>query len=148
MSDSDNNRSQLPIKDGLFATPLTPLENVRLAGSKCDDCREVALGTVTSCPNCAGTSMKPVTLAGEGTLWTYTVIRSRPPGDFKGPSPFEPFGEGLVELPDGIRVLSPLAGKVDSFFIGMKMKFEAHKLYQNADGADVIAFRFAAREEA
>ena len=148
MSDSDNNRPQLPIKDGLFATSLTPLENVRLAGSKCADCGEVALGTVTTCPNCAGTSMTPIKLADEGKLWTYTVIRNRPPGDFKGPSPFEPFGEGLVELPDGIRVLSPLAGNVDSFTIGMKMKFEACKLYQNADGADVIAFRFAAAKEA
>jgi uncharacterized OB-fold protein len=148
MSDSGNYRSQLPIKNGLFTEPLTPLEDVRLAGSKCNDCGEVALGTVTSCPNCAGTSMKPVTLASEGKLWTYTVIRNRPPGDYKGPSPFEPFGEGLVELPDGIRVLSPLAGNVDSFSIGMKMKFEACKLYENADGVDVIAFRFAAVEEA
>jgi uncharacterized OB-fold protein len=148
MSESDNNRSQLAVKEGLFTTPFTPLEDVRLAGSRCADCGEVALGTVTSCPNCAGTSMKPVALAGEGTLWTYTVIRNRPPGDFKGPSPFEPFGEGLVELADGIRVLSPLAGDVDSFSIGMKMKFEAYKLYQNADGADVIAFRFAAVGEA
>ena len=92
--------------------------------------------------------MKPVALANEGKLWTYTVIRNRPPGDFKGPSPFEPFGEGHVELPDGIRVLSPLVGNVDSFSIGMRMKFEAYKLYQNADGADVIAFRFAALGEA
>jgi uncharacterized OB-fold protein len=76
------------------------------------------------------------------------VIRNRPPGDYRGPDPFVPFGEGLVELPDGIRVLSPLAGDVDKFVIGMKMKFEAYKLYQNAGGADVIAFRFAAAQEA
>jgi hypothetical protein len=75
------------------------------------------------------------------------VIRNRPPGDYRGPDPFVPFGEGLVEMPEGIRVLSPLAGDVDKLAIGMKMKFEAYKLYQNADGADVIAFMFVAVQE-
>jgi len=133
---------RLPVKDGLLTVPLSPLEQVRLVGSKCPACREVTLGTISNCPNCAGSGLNPIPLANKGTLWTYTVIRNRPPGDFRGPEPFVPFGEGLVELPDGIRVLSPLGGDVEKLAIGMEMSFEAHKLYQNPDGVDVIAFRF------
>lgn len=143
MNISKEQSQRLPIKNGLLTTPLCDLEQVRLVGSKCAGCGEVAFGTVTSCPNCAGRNLEIIPLANVGTLWTYTVIRNRPPGDYHGPDPFVPFGEGLIELPDGIRVLAPLAGKVDGYSIGMKMKFEAYKLYENAEGAEVIAFRFA-----
>ena len=147
MITTENQTPCIPIKNGLLTTPLIPLGQVRLVGSKCANCGEVAFGTVTSCPNCAGSKLETIALSDTGTLWTYTVIRNRPPGDYRGPDPFVPFGEGLVEMPEGIRVLSPLAGDVDKLAIGMKMKFEAYKLYQNADGADVIAFMFVAVQE-
>jgi uncharacterized protein len=133
---------RVPIREGLLTTPLDPLEHVRLVGSKCAVCGEVALGTVSSCPSCAGDRMNAIRLAETGMLWTFTVIRNRPPGDFRGADPFVPFGEGLVELPDGIRVLSPIGGDVGKLTIGMGLKFEAYPLYQNGDGADVVAFRF------
>lgn len=142
MSISEGESRRLAIRAGLLTSPLSPLEDVRLLGSKCADCGEVALGTASSCTNCAGSRVQPEPLAKTGILWTYTVIRNRPPGDYRGPEPFAPFGIGLVELKDGIRVLAPLAGDVNTFSIGMEMWFEAHKLYQNADGAEVIAFRF------
>ena len=142
MDTSEKQAPRIPIRDGLLTAPLSSLEHVRLVGSKCGGCGETALGTTSSCPNCAGTGIETIPLANVGTLWTYTVIRNRPPGDYRGPSPFVPFGEGLVQLPDGVRVLSPLEGDVDGFAIGMKMRFEAYKLYQNDDGADVIAFKF------
>ena len=135
-------RTRVPIKTGLLTAPLDSMEDVRLVGSKCTSCGEVALGTVSSCPNCAGDSMNAISLADTGTLWTFTVIRNRPPGDYRGPDPFVPFGEGLVELADGIRVLAPLAGDVRGLVIGMGLKFEAFPLYKNADGAEVVAFRF------
>ena len=108
-----NNEKLVPVREGLFTTPLSPLEKARLIGSKCRNCGEVSLGKVSSCPNCTNEELKVIPLSHEGNLWTYTVIRHRPPGDYKGPDPFIPFGEGLVELPEGIRVLSPLGGDVD-----------------------------------
>jgi len=147
MNTSEQQVTQIPIKNGLLTSPLTPLEQVRLVGSKCADCGEVAFGTVSSCPNCAGSSLNAIALSDTGTLWTYTVIRNRPPGDYRGPDPFVPFAEGLVEMPEGIRVLSPVACEIDKIAIGMKLKFEACKLYRNADGADVIAFRFVDLQE-
>ena len=41
-----------------------------------------------------------------------------PPGAYKGPEPFVPFALGLVELPEGLRVMSPLEGDIDALKIG------------------------------
>ena len=122
--------------------PLSPLEQVKLAGSKCRNCDEVSLSTVASCPNCAGEDLDVIPLSQRGKLWTYTVIRHRPPGDYKGPDPFIPFGEGLVELAEGIRVKSPIDGDVDRLKIGTELGLVVYKLYENEEGNDVIAFKF------
>ena len=132
-------KRRIPIREGLLSRPLSPLEHVRLLGSRCQDCGEVGLGEVSSCQNCAGEILKVVPLSRNGKLWTYTVIRNKPPGDFKGKVPM---GEGLVELPEGIRVKSPLGGDVEALEIDMDLEFVAYALYENADGQEVIAFRF------
>ena len=137
-----NIKKQIPIKAGLFTPGLSSLGQVRLVGSKCRNCGEVALGTVSSCRNCGGEEIEVIPLSQKGKLWTYTVIRSRPPGDYKGPEPFVPFGEGLVELPEGIRVKSPLSVDVDKLKIGMDLKLKVYKLYEDKDGNEVIAFKF------
>ena len=130
---------RIPIREKLLSAPLAPLSDVRLLGSKCKHCGEVALGEVGSCQNCASEVLTVLPMNARGTLWTYTVIRNKPPGDFKGQVPM---GEGLVELPDGIRVKSPLGGDVDKLQIGMELKFVAYPLYVNDSGQEVIAFRF------
>lgn len=139
---------RVPIDEGLLTSPLTHLESVRLLGSRCKSCGEAALATVTNCSNCGSENFDVIPLSCTGILWTYTVIRNRPPGDYRGPDPFVPFAEGLVELPDGIRVLSPLGGDIDKLAIGMEVKFEAFKFYQNTDGAEVIAFKFVPSHKA
>ena len=132
-------RKRIPIREGLLTTPLSTLEDVRLLGSKCKDCGEVGLGEVSSCQNCAGEDLEVIPLSREGKLWTYTVIRNKPPGDFKGEVPM---GEGLVEVPEGIRIKSPLGGDVEKLEIGMDLKFTAYPLYETERGDEVIAFRF------
>ncbi len=130
---------RIPIREKLLSTPLAPLENVRLLGSKCRNCGEVGLGELSSCQNCTGNDITVIPLSANGKLWTFTVIRNTPPGDFKGKVPL---GEGLVELPDGIRVKSPLGGDVEKLEIGMDLKFMAYPLYVNENAEEVIAFRF------
>jgi hypothetical protein len=139
---------RIAIRVDLLSTPLDPLTGVRLMGTSCSACGEVTLGASGSCANCCGTTVEAIALSPRGKLWTYTVIRNRPPGDYRGPEPFKPYGVGLVELPDGIRVLSPLGGDVNRFTIGAEMVFEPYCLYRNAEGAEVIAFRFVPAEGA
>lgn len=138
---------RIPIKDGVLTAPLTDLNEVRLSGSRCRTCGEVALGKASSCQNCAGEDMESIPLGQYGKLWTYTVIRNRPPGDYKGPDPYIPFGEGLVEMPEGIRVKTPLGVAPDKLEVGMELKFVAFPLYTNTDHNEVISFRFDPVEE-
>ena len=143
MTNQTKQRKFVPIREGLLSTPLEPLDQVRLLGSKCKKCGEVAFGLTRSCPNCTSEEVEVIPLSKQGVLWTYTIIRNRPPGDYKGPDdPFVPFGEGLVELQEGIRVLSPLEIDIDKIRIGIKLELKVYKLYQNSEGNDVIAFTF------
>lgn len=139
--------NKIPIKEGLFTMPLMPMEKVRLLGSKCKSCAEVGLGKRFTCVHCGGAEMEEIPLSCKGKLWTYTVIRHKPPGDYKGPEPFIPFGLGLVELPEGIRVLSLISGDHDKLRIGMDLELEVYPLYVDENKNEVLAFRFRPVEE-
>jgi uncharacterized OB-fold protein len=132
------------IKDDLFTEPLEPVDQVRLAGSRCRDCSEVFLGRPGGCENCGSVDLEPIALSNEGTLYTYTILHAPPRGDYKGPrDPFIPLGIGLVELPEGCRVMAPLtANDPQRLKIDMTMRLVVDTLYTDADGNEVLAFKF------
>lgn len=132
-----------PIRDRLLVGSLEDLDSVRLAGSRCAECGEVSLGINCLCPNCGRDGPDGIALGERGTLVTFSAIRHRPPGDYRGPEPFEPFGIGLVDLPEGIGVITPLEGAIESFEIGQTMRLKPHILYVDEDAREVVAFRFA-----
>jgi len=132
---------RVPIREGLLRGPLSELHHVRLAGCKCDSCGETSLGTRALCPNCGGSTVHDVSLSDRGVLWTFTVVRHRPPGNYKGPDPFVPFGLGLVELPDGVRVLSPIQCDIRKLKIGLELQFKPY-VRTDDDGREVVAFAF------
>jgi len=131
-----------PIRDGLLTGALEQLDQVRLAGTRCTSCGETSLGHRSLCPNCGRDTVEPIALADRGTLWSYTVVRHKPPGNYKGPEPFVPYGLGLVELPDGLRVLSPIECPIDRLKIGLPLRLKP-TVRHDAE-RDVVAFAFAA----
>jgi uncharacterized OB-fold protein len=135
---------RIPIREDLFTMPLDHLEAVRLRGSRCKDCGEVFLGKAPACGNCVGEKMEELILSNRGTLWSYTILRYQPPGDYRGlKDPYLPFAEGLVELPEGIRILAPLTERdFDKIKIGMPLELVVDKLYTDDDDNEVIAFSF------
>lgn len=139
---NSSGKKQIPIKEGLFTTPLSPVEQVRLIGSKCKNCSEISFGKRQTCSNCGGENLEEIPLTRKGKLWTYTVIRHKPPGDYKGPDPFIPFGLGLVEIPEGIRVLSPIQCDLERINVGMELEMEVYPLYTDENKNEVMAFRF------
>lgn len=143
MADETKQRNRVGVRDDIFTEPLYPSEQVRLKGSKCRVCGEVFLGKYQSCGNCANADMEDIVFSDKGKLWTYTVIRNRPPGDYKGPDPYVPFGEGLIELPEGIRLLTPLTDcDVDNLKIGTEWQLVVDVLYVDEEGNEVMAFKF------
>ncbi len=141
MTDANTNATRVPIRDGLLTGSLADLTTVQLAGCRCTSCGETSLGTKSICPNCGGDKVEPIALARRGVLWTYTVARHRPPGNYKGADPFVPFGLGLVELPDGLRVLAPIDCDIARLAIGLELKFKPY-VRKDDDGREVVAFAF------
>lgn len=131
-----------PILSGLLSSPLDDLDNVRLMGTRCGRCHEVSLGSKEVCPNCGAAEIDHVPLSRSGFLWSYTVARHKPPGDFRCNGPFEPFGLGLVELPEGLRVYAPVECPIESLEIGMPLRFSP--IVWQDDSGEVVSFRFTA----
>ncbi len=131
------------IKDDLLSKPLWPLEKVRLMGTRCQDCGEVYFGASVACQRCQSERMESIPLGTRGKLYSFTINRGKPPGDYRGADPFEPFAVGLVELPEGIRVLSPIAGcDLEDLKIGMELDLSVRDLYQDDEGRAVVCFSF------
>lgn len=137
----DATGGRAPICEGLLRGPLSDLGHVRLAGCNCTSCGETSLGSRIICPNCGRDTVRDVSLGDRGVLWSFTVVRHRPPGNYRGPEPFEPFGLGLVELPDGLRVLSPIRCDIGRLRIGIELRFRPY-VRQDQDGREVVAFEF------
>ncbi|MFB0874878.1 MULTISPECIES: Zn-ribbon domain-containing OB-fold protein [unclassified Sphingobium] len=138
---------RVAIKEGLFSGPLDTIADVHLAGSKCGSCGEMGLGTLEACPNCGSEDLSQVTLGDEGTLYTYTIVRHRPPGNYRGPAEFKPFGLGLVEIDGVIRIMAPLLPEIDSIRIGMPLRLHPYVLRTDENEAEVVAFAYAATGE-
>ena len=137
MTQSTEQTARRPVREGILQGDLQRLEGVRLAGSRCRQCSEATLGTNSLCPNCGSDSVEPIAFSNRGEVWTYTVVRYKPPGDYKGADPFVPFAMGLIELPEGLRVLAPIGGDVDGVRIGMEVAFHP---YARPDG--VVEFNY------
>jgi len=136
--------ANIPIIDELFTTPLEPVDGVKLAGSRCKDCDEVFLGKVIGCENCGSQNIDAAALSSEGKLYTYTVLHVPPRGDYKGPrEPFVPLGIGLVELPEGCRIMTPLTiNDPELLKVNMPMRLIIDTFYTDAEGNEVFSFKF------
>lgn len=141
MTDVATHPARVAVREDLLTQPLADLDQVCLVGTFCSHCGETSLGRAAVCPNCGRPDPTPRSLGRRGTLWTYTVVRYRPPGDYKGPEPFVPFGLGLVELPEGLRVLAPIAGDPSALRIGLELQFHPFVRPGSRD-PEVVSFDF------
>ena len=133
----------IAVKEDFFSEPLYPLEEVCLMGTRCCDCGEVFLGKAIACQLCQSENIESMTLSRTGKLYSYTINWNRPPGDFKGPEPFQPFAVGLVELPDGIRIVSVLTDcDFDKLTINMGLELSVEELYKDEEGNTVVTYKF------
>ena len=87
----------VPVRDGLFTA-----DPPRLVGSRCSSCMRYHFPAHSVCPYCASPGASPVELSPIGHLWAHTSVTAAPPG-YQGDVPF---GFGIVELPEGLRVIT------------------------------------------
>jgi uncharacterized OB-fold protein len=88
------------VREGLFTDTDPP----RLLGSRCQVCGRHHFPRHETCPYCTADGAIPVELSGTGRLWSWTTVTTAPPG-YAGEVPY---GFGVVELPEGIRVVTRL----------------------------------------
>ena len=138
--------SKKAIKEDFFTKPLEPVEQVRLSGSKCSDCGEVFLGKRIGCENCGCQDLETVTLSDHGRLYSYTVLYAPLNESYKGPNnPFVPIGIGLVELPEGCRIIAPLTvNDPEKLKVEMQVKLVIDTLYTDENGDEILAFKYDA----
>ena len=133
-------KKQVPIKEGLFEV----LEDgPHLVGSRCRECGEVTFPANAFCPQCCTETMVNVPLGRRGTLYSFTVQRFKPPPPYKGSEPFAPYGVGMIELPEGLRVTAVLEEDDPTRLqVGMEMELVIASLFEDAEGNEVLGYRF------
>jgi uncharacterized OB-fold protein len=123
---------QRPVHDGLFT-------DEHLIGGRCGACSRHHFPAAAICPHCRSDEVARVALSDTGTLWGWTAVTAPPPG-YHGDVPF---GFGVVELPEGLRVISRLEEADPArLSIGMPMQFATAPLHTDDDGTIVVTYTF------
>lgn len=134
---------QKPIAD-VFTWPS---DEPSLIGSRCDDCGAATFPVQSRCPRCGHAAMSELPLPRRGTLVAWTTQGFVPvfpyAGDPTGKN-FEPYGVGLVQLDDVVRVEARLTesdpAKLD---FGMEVELTIVPFYVDDEGNEIMTFAFA-----
>ena len=113
---------------------------VRLRGSRCPACDEVFYPRRLVCAKCLHEGTDDVLLSTGGTLHTWTWVHV--PLFAKTDATVSEYAVGQVDLPEGPRIQAILMGTPDDFSIGMHLELGLETLRQDADGNDVVIYRF------
>ncbi len=126
----------VPVREGLF----TDTEPPRLLGSRCGECGRLHFPRHDTCPFCSAVGTRPVELSGTGRLWSWTAVTTAPPG-YRGDVPY---GFGVVELPEGLRVVSRLTEPDPTrLAAGQPMHMVVVAVRVDDDGHEVTTYAFA-----
>jgi len=132
--------ARVPIEEGFFRIPDDPAEPPRLLGSRCPSCGEAFFPRRLVCAACLHRGTDDIELSTHGTIYTWTYCHvplfGKKDADVAG------YGVAQVDLPEGPRVQSILFGGPGDFSIGMEVGIDLETLRQNADGDDVVIYRF------
>ncbi|MCU0272837.1 MAG: OB-fold domain-containing protein [Acidimicrobiales bacterium] len=95
------------------------------------------------CPYTGADDVVPARLSGHGTLWAWTAVTARPAG-YAGPVPY---GFGVVELPEGLRVVGRITEPdPEQLAFGQRMAVVAEEL-PGEDGEPVVVWAFTPSPE-
>ena len=127
-------------------TSTWPAENPRLIGSGCGGCGATTFPTQQRCPRCGGDDTSEVLLPPSGTLVAWTTQGFPPGPPYAGPTgaDFVPFGVGLVQLGEVVRVEGRLTENDPAkLAFGMPVELTMVPLLTDDDGDEVLTFAFA-----
>jgi len=124
-----------------------PDEDARLVGSRCGDCQAVAFPSQSHCPRCGSGQISDLLLPRRGTLVAWTTQGFVPKLPYAGTDTaesFTPFGVGLVQLDDVLRVEARLTESDPAKLeFGMAVQLAFVPFYVDQDGDEIMTFAFA-----
>lgn len=129
-----------PIAPDLFtATHGDP----RLRAAVCEACRRLHFPASDSCPYCGNERCTERLVGAAARLFLHTAIATRPPG-YRGSVPY---GFGVVELAEGLRVVTRLT-EADPARLrpGQAMRLVIEPLHDE-DGTTVVSYAYAPAAE-
>ena len=113
--------------------------NVALIGGRCGSCGRHHFPVSPACPYCRADAVTTVRLSDHGTVWGWTAVTAAPPG-YEGPVPF---GFGVVELPEGVRVITRIEESDPARLeFGMPVKLSVAEVGTSDDGDTVVTYTF------
>lgn len=122
-----------------------PDADPQLIGSRCGDCGATAFPVQQRCPRCSGGQMSDVNLPRRGTLVAWTTQGFAPGAPYAGPAgkDFVPFGVGLVQLGDVIRVEGRLTENDPAKIqFGQEVELTMVPFTTDAEGNEIVTFAF------
>ncbi|MGJ6123095.1 OB-fold domain-containing protein [Mycolicibacterium sp. Y3] len=122
-----------------------PAENPQLIGSRCGACAATTFPRQQRCPKCSKAEMSDVLLPRRGTVVAWTTQGFPPGAPYAGPTgrDFVPFGVGLVQLGDVIRVEGRLTENDPAKLkFGMEVELTMQPFATDAEGDELITFWF------
>ncbi len=126
--------SERPVVDHVFS-PDPPA----LLGAHCTACDQYSFPRLAQCPYCGAEDVHAVELSERGTLWGWTTVTTAPPG-YRGAVPY---GFGIVELPEGVRIVTRLAMPSEHWTFGQPMTLGVVVLHTDDTGDAVTTWEFA-----
>ena len=123
-----------------------PEAEPKLIGAQCGACGASTFPVQRRCPACSSYAMSPQHLPRRGTLVAWTTQGFPPGPPYKGPTgkDFVPFGVGLVQLGDVLRVEGRLTENDPAKLeFGMQVELTMIPFATDADGDELVTFAFA-----
>ncbi len=135
-------KQQIPALEGFFTWPS---DEPALIGSRCNSCGQYFFPkfVIQHNPACEDRQqVEEVKLSRKGTLWSYTIVHYEPPLPFRCIKPFKPYGLGVIELPEGIRLIGQLTGcDLDKLRSGIDVDLVIEKQYED-EGNEYMTWKF------
>ena len=122
-----------------------PVAQPQLRGSQCEECSAKVFPAQEHCPACSVGAMTELLLPREGTLIAWTTQGFAPGAPYVGPTgdDFRPFGVGLVQLGDVVRVEGRLTESDPAELrFGMGVELTVIPFATDAEGNEVMTFAF------
>jgi uncharacterized OB-fold protein len=120
-----------PVVPGIFTLPPYDQNQPKLLGGFCPTCNRYYFPRPKYCRGCLGET-KEILLGSKGIIYSFTVIRRKPPLGLP-----EPYSVGYVDLEEsGLRVFSLLdPAAIAQLRIGLKVRLVVEPLGHDAYGA-------------